>query len=461
MSLQGVFKVSPDSQPILIRSEPWESGRPLLSVIIPCYNYGQYIQDALRSIQSQTFQDFEIIVVDDGSTDNVTLTVLDQLKQEDLKVIRLENLGLAQSRNRGISIAKGKYVCCLDADDTLEPTYFEKCLCLMESNPGISFAYSHLITFGDEHKVRLAEPFNLRLLINYNHLHATGIFRRDAWETVAGYDPLMSGYEDWDFWIRLGKAGFRGRLVPEVLFNYRRHGVSLIDRSEGKHKELVARIRHNHEELYSHPEQTEEIGRTYRDYVVSRPFLNLSSKNQFAKMSGKTVGLIIMSALRSSSNTEVLLLRILRELNDFDFLIVNTDEEDQLEENASSPPAYKYNLPAFLDRYCWLQFVINLIKTREIRFVVISHSRLGYEWSPKIKKESQTPIVDILQHSGKNFLELAGRFDPFMEIHIAFSQEAVRSIVAPREKIRVLPPNAPPKQIADSFCQTFQDVVTQ
>jgi gluconate kinase len=155
-----------------------------------------------------------------------------------------------------------------------------------------------------------------------------------------------------------------------------------------------------------------------------------------------------------------LLLRTLRKLNDFHFLVVNTDEDHLLKDNASSPPAYEYNLPAFLDRYCWLQFVTNLIKTREMRIVIISHSRLGYEWSPRIKKESQTPIVDIL-HSGKDFIELAKRFDRFMELHITFSQETVRSFVAPREKIRVLPPDAPPKQLAASLCQTLQDVVTR
>lgn len=442
-----------------ISVEPWESGRPLLSVIVPCHNYGQFIRDALRSIQSQTYQDSEVIVVDDESTEPGTLQVLDQLEEEGYKILRLEGLGPSETPNRGISIAKGKYICRLDADDTLEPTYFEKCLCLLESNPGVTFAYTHLRAFGDEHWVRFAEPFNLRLLMDYNHINATAIFRRSAWDAVSGYDPLMEGYEDWEFWIRLGKAGFRGKLIPEILFNYRRHGRSLIDKAQKRHGKLMARMRTNHADLYSHPERAEEISQSYRDYTVSNPFLNLSSKSQYSKVSGGSVGLIITSSLQPQSSTEAMLYDTLPRLEGFDFLFVTTEEHDQLNESPPGLPGYQYDLPAFLDPYCWLQFVTNLIETRSIQFVIISNSRLGYEWSREIKTKIQMPIVDVLHDLRSDYVDLAKSYDRFIDFHIVFSEEVKESFGASEDKVRDIS-NLPVRENVANFRSILQDALT-
>ena len=136
-------------------------GQPLVSVVIPCYNYGRFLNDAIASVRAQTLQDFEIIVVDDGSNDDVTPGVLDALEgsdqSPDLTVIRQENQGAPTARNTGIRVAKGLYVCCLDADDTMEPTYLEKCVLLMEGNAGVSLAYSWLRVTGAEERVWKSE----------------------------------------------------------------------------------------------------------------------------------------------------------------------------------------------------------------------------------------------------------------------------------------------------------------
>lgn len=433
MTIHRVFQVSPSIG--FSRNVKWPMRSPLLSVVIPCNNYGHYIRDALQSIRDQTFQHFETIVVDDGSTDNNTLKTLDQLREGGVTILRTQNLGVSGSRNRGISIAKGKYICCLDADDTLQPTYFEKCLTLLESNPGIAFAYSHLATFGDEHKVRLAEPFNLRLLLNYNHIHTTAIFRRDAWKVVGGYDPLNNGYEDWEFWIRLGEAGFRGQLIPETLFNYRRHGISLIDRADATRPRLLQQIKSNHQELYSHPELTERIGSGYRDFVVPNPFINLDSMHQYKR--DKDTCLIILSAKRFRSATDAQILSMLRSAGQFDFLVVNTDETFEVTEPTIPRLAPDYNLAAFLDSYYWSRWVTNLIKTREIRIVLIARSRLAYEWSPKIVA-SRARILDILSESERTFRALASKFDPYIDSHIVLCKEPGTLPSIKSEKVKTL-----------------------
>ena len=252
--------VVPTVQPSYVqtRFDPWDRSKPILSVVIPCYNYGRYLPETLRSLQLQTFRDFEIIIVD-SSSDALTLKVLEKVRNQGIQVLRQEKLNAAAALNLGIRAARGRYVCRLDADDTVEPTYFEKSLCLLESNRGVAFAYSLVKTFGDEDRIWLTEVFDLRLLLEYNYICQAAVFRRSIWDEVGGFDQTMDGYEDWDFWLKVGKAGFRGKLIPETLFNYRRHGTTLNIRSDRKYQKLIDHIRANHAELYSHLERIEEI----------------------------------------------------------------------------------------------------------------------------------------------------------------------------------------------------------
>lgn len=205
---RGIFDSS--EPPLTVLEEDldrWPSDSPLLTVVVPCHNYGQYIHEALQSIRSQTFQGFELIIIDDASTDDETLRTLEQLKAEGIAVLRREKLNRAEAMNLGVSNARGKYVCCLDPDDTLEATYFEVCLCLLESNIGVTFAYSLMRAFGAEHWVGAIQPFNLRLLLDYNHVSGPAVFRKSAWDSVGGFDQSLDGFEDWEFWIKLGKHG--------------------------------------------------------------------------------------------------------------------------------------------------------------------------------------------------------------------------------------------------------------
>jgi glycosyltransferase involved in cell wall biosynthesis len=116
------------------------------SVIIPCYNYGRYLEEAVGSILNQTFQDFEIIIINDGSTDN-TISVAERLiaqyHDHQIRLINQENSGQpAISRNRGINEAIGEYILCLDADDMILPTMLEKCLDILRQDKNAAIAYT-------------------------------------------------------------------------------------------------------------------------------------------------------------------------------------------------------------------------------------------------------------------------------------------------------------------------------
>jgi Glycosyl transferase family 2 len=208
------------------------TGRPLVSVVIPCFNLGAYLDEAVQSVLAQTVTDLEILVVDDGSTDPDTTLLLSAASWPRTRVFRTDNRGLARARNFLIGHAQGEFLCALDADDKLHPTYLENTLNAFQQDPGLTFVSSRLQMFGEENRVT---PDDLRcdlptLLVDCP-VYCAALTRRAAVVAVGGYDEHMpaQGNEDWDLWISLLEAGHRGLILPEVLFFYRRRPGSMCD----------------------------------------------------------------------------------------------------------------------------------------------------------------------------------------------------------------------------------------
>jgi glycosyltransferase involved in cell wall biosynthesis len=198
-------------------------------VIIPCYNLGQYLEEAVNSVLAQTFQDFEIVIVDDGSTDPATLELLADYRPPRTRVIRMPHGGVSAARNAAIAASTGIHLCALDADDRLEPTYFGKAVERLEADPSVAFVSCWLRTFGDEEWEWTPERCDLPGLLWEDTVLTASLVRRDAVVAAGGYDTGMpvQGGEDWDLWLTLVARGYRGVILPEVLFNYRRRAGSL------------------------------------------------------------------------------------------------------------------------------------------------------------------------------------------------------------------------------------------
>jgi glycosyltransferase involved in cell wall biosynthesis len=195
---------------------------------MPCFNHGAFIGEAIESVLAQTFQNFEIIVVDDGSTEPLTEAALAKLTAPPTTVLRTVNQGLPAARNHAASKAAGALFCALDADDKLAPTWFEKAIQVLDERPDVAFVSHWLETFGDEHWTWKPERCDLPALLARNTVNGAAVVRREAFEAVGGYDESMrDGCEDWDFWLRLVQRGFEGAIVPEVLFYYRRRSDSM------------------------------------------------------------------------------------------------------------------------------------------------------------------------------------------------------------------------------------------
>jgi len=234
-----------------------------VSVVIPCFNYGKYVLEAIDSVLASDLRDIEIIIVDDGSTDPGTAEILNKLDRPGTRVIRQANAGQAAARNAGISSSRGRYILCLDADDAIAPDYLGKAFLILEADPRLGFVYPHLQVFGDENFVWRKPDYNFFRLLWENHVPTAAVFRREAWVRVGGYKSALDGLEDWEFWINLGEHGWFGRLLPEPLFRYRRHGLTMLERSRAKRDELLKKIREAHRGLYQDGVRLKELRREW------------------------------------------------------------------------------------------------------------------------------------------------------------------------------------------------------
>jgi glycosyltransferase involved in cell wall biosynthesis/SAM-dependent methyltransferase len=216
--------------------------KPKVSVIVPCFNLGQYLDETVDSVLEQTFQDFEILIVDDGSTDHATCDLFDEYNRPKTRVFRIPNQGVSGARNFGVERSDGEYLCFLDADDKLDPLFLEKTIAPLERDPSLGFVSCWLRMFGNEDWTWRQERCDLPAVLAECTVLTAAPVRRRVVEDVGGFDPGLGQLfaEDWDLWISILEKGHRGIILPEVLFYYRRYAGSNSRRWEDP--QFVARV---------------------------------------------------------------------------------------------------------------------------------------------------------------------------------------------------------------------------
>jgi glycosyltransferase involved in cell wall biosynthesis len=206
----------------VIARAPRDPGEPHVSIIIPCFNYGRFLAEAIESALEQTHAPLDVIVIDDGSTDD-SYEVASRFVPA-ITALTQPNQGLVAVLNRGLQEAAGEYFVILSADDALRPRYVETLLTTVLQQPGAGYAYSAMEYFGARSGVFPAKPFSPALLLAGNYINATALTRRaDALEVGGFHSNPRNAWEDWDFWLRLLESGKYGVAVPEPLLRYRRH----------------------------------------------------------------------------------------------------------------------------------------------------------------------------------------------------------------------------------------------
>lgn len=199
---------------------------PLVSVVITSFRKAKFIEDAIQSIVDQTYQNWELIIVDDGSPDNSLSLSLGFKRSlgDKLKVLTKKNEGAAAARNSGFRFAKGDLFLTLDGDDLINNVYLEKAIDTLRKNPEADLVYPNTKAFGLVEKDAPAGPFKLPdLLIKTDLVPVTCLFTRELFYRVGGYWSSLPAFEDWEFWIECLKLKAIGVHSPESLLLYRHH----------------------------------------------------------------------------------------------------------------------------------------------------------------------------------------------------------------------------------------------
>jgi glycosyltransferase involved in cell wall biosynthesis len=229
---------------------------PLISIIIPCYNSGAFLPDALESVARYPQKSiYEVIIVNDGSTDPATLTLLERLQGEGYTVVHQENKGCGGARNAGINISKGEYLLFLDCDNKIYPAYIDKGIQILKAQPEAGVVYGNPHFFGDSQKPRFwPADYDLLKMVSGNYIDVCAVVRKKVWEELGGFEEtrLLNGHEDWDFWIRAGEAGWQFVYLNETLYEYRIRKDSLVidHQQEDKMKKVHHYLYNKHFDLF-------------------------------------------------------------------------------------------------------------------------------------------------------------------------------------------------------------------
>lgn len=261
----------------------------LVSIIIPHYNYSNYIHQCLESVLKQKYKKFEIIIIDDYSKEEEYRTMLDIADQysKNTKINIIvhrndKNLGLTLTRSEGVRWSQGEFILFLDPDDNIDEYFLSKTVKTLQENTQIGFAYVNTKYFGAENKLFSQPEYNFYRLINAgNFISYCSLIRKKAFIESGGFNLENWSYlEDYELWIRMGKKGWYGKLISEVLFNYYVHKDSAIHSgfTAEAQKLFYAYFIKKYPELY--PEQLQlEANRILQD--IPENFMSLSkSENE-------------------------------------------------------------------------------------------------------------------------------------------------------------------------------------
>jgi glycosyltransferase involved in cell wall biosynthesis len=265
----------------------------IVSIIVPCYNYGKFLGECLKSVQSQTFPQWECIIIDNGSTDN-TKEVAHAFTNSDhrFKYIYSEQKGVSFARNLAVRSSVGSYILPLDADDKIAPSYIEKAVKILDNNPSVKVVYCDAELFGASSGKWILPPYSFKDILMENLIFCTALYRKTDFDQAGGYNENMrEGFEDWDFWISMLKSGGEVHKIPEILFYYRIRHDSRNNRLDTvKQLALRQRIYENHKGTYDRYFSIPDL--LYRQYLLK------TQLDVFERSRDRKIGKLIMAPLR-------------------------------------------------------------------------------------------------------------------------------------------------------------------
>ncbi len=425
--------------PLRVKQQPylakWNDS-PVLSIVTPFYNTGPIFNETAQSIFSQTLQQWEWLIINDGSTDPQSIEILTKYRQIDprIKVIdHSQNRGLSAARNTGFSHARCELVLLLDSDDLLEPTAAEKWWWFLETHPQYSFVASYHVAFGGLNYLWTGGFHDGALNAQRNRVSMMCVVRKSVHNEVGGFDEtIRGGLEDWEFWMRCADHGYWGTTVPEYLAWYRLrqdHSDRWKNLEESRLNEFRTLLQVKYPKLYQggFPNISE-----YIDYDLTTIDLQIPTINQLKKNYPHLLMILPWLVMGGSERFSLNLIdQLISKGWTISVLTTSPSENPWLHEFEKRTPSV-YILPNFIpirDYPCFLGY---FIQSRSCDAVLIEGSSEGYRMLPVLRSMfPKIPIIDYLHFVTPEWMQ--GGFPKLSILYKAFIDSTFTSCVQLRD----------------------------
>ncbi len=428
-----------------IENQAIQSGLPLVSIITPFYNHGATILETVDSVLGQSYQNFEYIIVNDGSNPENT-AILSKIKDSRIKIIthhkNLGNGSPATARNTGIKESWGRYVLCLDADDKLDKTFLEKALVLLETTPGVAVVTTDTSMFGAVERVLEYADYNPAELIKNNIVITAAVYRKEAWEAVGGYKSEI-GYEDWEFWIALAEKGYFGKKIAEKLFFYRTADTSRYQEDVKNHSQNLEKINQLHPSFYSNIEYyLKKFQKNKQIVIPGTAFINLRSNSDYLKNDQRKKVVVAVPWL-TYGGAETLLYNFCRGLSaEYDFTFITGYKSDnEWEYRFREFSDSIYHLPNILEHeQLQLEFISNYISTRNVEIFHVFHCQYPLTMLSELKKRHPgLKIIVTMFNSSVDFFWQSLELGDYVDVYTS-DNTTVTDIVSARLPHKIVIP---------------------
>lgn len=434
------------------------SAPPCVTIVTPFYNTGPVFHETARSVRQQSLQQWEWLIINDGSTDPESLSILEGYRHSDPRIRVIDhsaNRGPSATRNTGFQTARTPYVVQLDSDDLLEPTAVEKWLWFLESYPEFAFVKGYSVGFGAQEYLWQKGFHDGSAFLEDNLVDATSAVRKAIHQAVGGYDEAVrDGLEDWDFWLRCASFGYWGGTVPEYLDWYRRRPTHR-DRwadwdSAQRQRALQAKLRQRYPQLW-----TGRFPQIQPRWPMSNDTVPdvLSWENRLQKDKSRLLMLVPWLTFGGADKFNLDLLKQLTRQG-WEVTVATT-----LEGNHPWLPRFVRYTPDifilhhFLRLVDYTRFLRYLIHSRQVDMVLVSNSELGYLLLPYLRAYfPEVTFVDLChmeQEDWKNggYPRLAVEYQELLDLNMVSSKHLKGWMVkrgADPERIRVCYTNIDP-----------------
>lgn len=386
---------------VLLNRKLNTEGTPLVSIITPYYNAGTYFEQTYRCVLNQTFPWFEWIIVNDGSTRQEDVVLLEQLAEKDarIRVLHKENGGISSARNMGIKASKAEIIVPLDADDLIEPTYIELIYWGLYFNPEATWSYTDSLGFGTQ-EYQWRKQFSSEYMKVHNILVCTAGIRKSA-IIAAGYylEDVKYFNEDWYMWLILLSKGQYPVHIKNYGFWYRRNDSGVLSKIQNE-ESIKEKARDLIEEAASTVEETVtaiEYPRAGRTNQFIKPRLSGFDRKVFQEH--KKIHVMMLIPWMEMGGADLFNLDIVKRISkeDFEISILSTVAgESTWRQRFEEYVTDLFELPTFLDIGNYAEFISYFIRSREIDVIFLSNSYYGYYLVPWLRKHF--PDVAIIDY---------------------------------------------------------------